>query len=176
MLRSGRLLPQVNHTVLYLVPQKVVPESVDDYRPIALCNVLYRILAKLLSNRLKPLLPKIVDPNQCAFIQGRRITDSILLAHELYHNLHSGQGRARMCIKLDLRKAFDSLSRTFLCDVLRSMGFEWTNWIEMCLHATISLNINGEPNTSFSSSNGVRQGAPYPCTFSSWQCKLSQPC
>ena len=81
VLRSGHLLPQVNHTVLCLVPKKAVPESVDDYRPIALCNILYRILAKLLSNRLKPLLPKIIDPNQCAFIQGRRITDSILLAH-----------------------------------------------------------------------------------------------
>ena len=122
-LRSGHLLPQINHTILCLVPKKVVPESVDDFRLIVLCTVLYRILSKVLSNRLKSLLPKIIDHNQSAFNSGRRITDSILLAHEICYNLHSGQGRAHMCIKLDLRKAFDSMNRTFIGDALQSMGF-----------------------------------------------------
>ena len=86
-LRSGKLLAQVNHTLLYLIPKKTIPATFDDYRPITLCNVIYRIISKLLANRLKPLLSKLIDYNQSAFINGRRITDSIHLTHELYHNL-----------------------------------------------------------------------------------------
>ena len=73
---------------------------------------------ELLSSTLKPLLSGIIGPNQSAFIKGRRITDSILLAHELCHSLHSGVGHARMCIKIDLQQAFDSLNRTFLSEAL----------------------------------------------------------
>lgn len=91
-LHVSKLLTQVNHTLLCLVPKKAIPATVDDYRPIAICNVMYRICSKLLANRLKPLLLKLTDLNQTAFISGRCITDSILLAHELYHNLHSKQG------------------------------------------------------------------------------------
>ena len=70
VLHSNHLLAQVNHTILSMVPKKVVPAMVDDYRPIALCNVLYRIISKLLSSRLKPLLPRIIGPNQSAYIKG----------------------------------------------------------------------------------------------------------
>ena len=79
------MLVEVNHTLLCLIPKKAIPATVDDYRPIALCNVLYRILSKTLANRFKPLLPKLIDFNQSAFINGRRISDSILLAQELCH-------------------------------------------------------------------------------------------
>ena len=65
-LRYGKLLAQANHTLLCLIPKKTIPATLDDYRPIALCNVLYRIISKLLANRLKPLLPKLIDYNQSA--------------------------------------------------------------------------------------------------------------
>ena len=91
-------------------------------------------------------MPKLIDNNQTAFIKGRRITDSILLAHELCHNLHLGQGKARMCIKLDISKAFDSLDCNFICETSRYMGFDnkWVGWLSECLNATFSLRINGE--------------------------------
>ena len=87
ILRSGKLLAQVNHTLLYLIPKKTIPATFDDYHPITFCNVIYRIISKLLANKLKPLLSKLIDNNQSAFINGRRITNSIHLAHELCHNL-----------------------------------------------------------------------------------------
>ena len=127
-LRSGKMLAEVNHTLLCLIPKKAIPATVDDYRPIALCNVLSKILSKTLANRLKPLLPKLIDFNQSAFINGGRISNSILLAQELCHKLHMSQGHARMCLKLDLRKAFDSHNRQFLCNTLRCLGFHDT-WV-----------------------------------------------
>ena len=107
-------------------------------------------------------MPKLIDHNQTAFIKGRRISDSILLAHELCHNLHSGQGRAHMCIKLDISKAFDSLDRSFIYETSRCMGFEnkWIGWLSECLNSSFSLRINGEYTLPFSSSNGVCQGDP----------------
>ena len=102
ILKANKMLKQVNHTLICMIPMVAIPASVDDFRPIAVCNVMYRILSKLLTNQLKPLLPRLTDLNQTAFIRGRRITESILLAHELCHKLHSGQGRGRMCIKIDL--------------------------------------------------------------------------
>ena len=145
-LKSGSLLRQVNHILLCLIPEKVITALAEDYRPIVLCNVVYRILSKLLANRLKPLMPKLIDMNQSAFIPGCRITDSILLAHEICHNLHSGQGRARMCIRLDLSKAYDSISRQFICDVLLSLGFDskWIRWLKACMNPSFALQINEE--------------------------------
>lgn len=161
-LRSSKLLNQVNHTLICLVPKKTVLAMSDDYWPISLCNVVYRILSKLLANQLKPLLPRMIDLNQTVFIQGRRISDSILLAHELCHKLHSNQGRPRMCIKLDLRKAFDSINRHFICDAMDRFGFDprWVLWIQRCMNPTFVLLINGTRSSSLSSVNGLRQGDP----------------
>ena len=176
-LRSGKLLGQVNHTLLCMIPKKAILVSIEDYRPIALCNVLYRIISKLLANKLKPLLPKLIDFNKSAFINRKRITDSILLAHKLCHNLHTNQGQAHMCLKLDLSKAFDSLNRRFLCNALCLFGFneKWVEWTQECMNASFSLLINGECLTTLRSANGVRQGDPIAPYHLSLPCKCS-PC
>ena len=127
ILQVSKELAQVNHTLLCLIPKKAIPACVDDYRPIVLCNVMYRIFSKLLANRLKPLLLRLTDLNYTAFISGRRIIDSILLAHELCHNLHSKLGCGRMCIKLDMSKAFDSLNRDFIYKALLCFNFDSKN-------------------------------------------------
>ena len=147
----------MNHTLICLIPKVAIPASVDDFRPIALCNVMYRILSKLLANRLKPLLPRLTDLNQTAFIRGRRITESILLVHELCHKLHSGQGQGRRCIKIDLQKAFDSLNREFIGEALLDFGFDsnWVSWMQVCMNHTFSLLINGDQTPTCPSTNGV---------------------
>jgi hypothetical protein len=79
----------VNSTLIALVPKKSNSMSVSDYRPISLCNVLYKILSKVLASRLKYVLPNIISSNQSAFIPGRLISDNILVAYKTLHIMHS---------------------------------------------------------------------------------------
>ncbi|KAL5721690.1 hypothetical protein ACHQM5_005303 [Ranunculus cassubicifolius] len=84
---SGHLLKEWNHTNIALIPKVTVPEAMGQFRPISLCNVSFRILSKVLANRIKPLLEKFISPNQSAFVKGRLIQDNIVLAHEIIRKL-----------------------------------------------------------------------------------------
>lgn len=84
---SKHLLKQNNHNFLSLIPKVPCPKIASDFRPISLCNTSYKIISKLMANRLKPLLNKIISPFQTAFLQGRVMTDNIVIAHELVDTL-----------------------------------------------------------------------------------------
>ena len=77
--RSGQLLKKANATLVALVPKVPNPSKVGDYRPISCCNTIYKCIAKILANRIKPALPQLIDPAQSGFVQGRRIADNIFL-------------------------------------------------------------------------------------------------
>lgn len=100
---SEFLLSAYNKTVITLIPKVDKPSSLQDLRPISLCNVIYKIISKVLANRLKPILQKLIAPNQSAFLQGRLISDNIILAGELMNQIHSSrQGRKRLAaLKID---------------------------------------------------------------------------
>ncbi|PKI56117.1 hypothetical protein CRG98_023471 [Punica granatum] len=85
---SGKLRREINSTIIALVPKKEKVDCMKDFRPISCCNVVYKCITKVLANRLKEVLPDIISLNQTTFVQGRRISDNVLLAHELVRNYH----------------------------------------------------------------------------------------
>ncbi|XP_022015025.1 uncharacterized protein LOC110914543 [Helianthus annuus] len=100
---NGKLLKQINHTILALIPKKETPYSVLDYRPISCCNdVLYKCISKIITDRIKGSLVSLVSINQSAFVPGRKVSDNILLTQELMHNYHLNRGPARCAFKIDI--------------------------------------------------------------------------
>jgi hypothetical protein len=122
-LNSGVINKELNSTYIALIPKIKNPTNVTDFRPISLCNVLYKIISKVLANRLKKVLPSIISPYQSAFIPGRLITDNILAAYETLHTMHSKMyGKSGfMAVKVDISKAYDRGNGV-------SWKLLWENW------------------------------------------------
>lgn len=91
----------------YFRAKRGSPTILGDYRPIAWCGVRYKCITKIIIARMRVFMQEVISLNQSAFIVGRRIQDNILLAHELLHNYHREEGRQRLVVKVDLRKAYD---------------------------------------------------------------------
>ncbi|KAL2246347.1 UNVERIFIED_CONTAM: hypothetical protein Sindi_2902900 [Sesamum indicum] len=144
---TGKLLKQVNSTLLALIPKVHTPMTVGDFRPISCCNVLYKIIVKLLVQRLSVVLDKIISPCQGAFIPGRSIRDNILLAQELLTGYNQVRLPPRCTLKVDIRKAYDTV--------------EWDFLLAECVTtAAFSIGINGNPHGFFTGAHGLRQGDP----------------
>ena len=84
---TGIMLEGVNSTSIVLIPKIPNPVRITDYRPISLCNVIYKVISKCLVNRMRPLLDDLISPEQSAFIPGRMITDNALVAFECIHHM-----------------------------------------------------------------------------------------
>ena len=165
ILNSGIVPSQLNHTFLTLIPKIHSPRKVTYFRPITLSNVLYKIVAKVLANRLKILLPKLISEHQSAFISGRLITDNILIAHETLHHLKSKRASRMgyMDLKLDMRKAYDRVEWVFLEKIMLKMGFNvrWVSTIMACIKSvSYSILLNGQPHGHIVPERGLRQGDP----------------
>lgn len=151
-----------NSTFIRLIPKKNHVETVKDYRPISLLTSAYKVIAKVLSSRLQPLMAQLVDPSQSGFISERQIIDGILIANELVDSRLKDKA-AGLIYKMDLEKAFDRVSWSFLEDILRKMGFKekWLSWMKYCYGSpTFSILLNGSPFGNFTASRGLRQGDP----------------
>jgi hypothetical protein len=164
-LNHGTLDASINETYIVLIPKKNKPTHVTEFRPISLCNVLYKLIAKVLANRLKKILPVIISPSQSAFIPGRLITDNILVAFEALHTMDTRMSGRKgfMALKLDMSKAYDWIEWDFLEAIMVKLGFDsrWIQLIMVCVHTvTYSVLVNGLPYGKIIPSRGIRQGDP----------------
>lgn len=158
---SSRLTKGINFTALAFIPKCSNPNSMVDFRPISCCNTVYKCIAKILSNRLKDVLPSIVDKAQSTFVRGRNISDNILLTQELFKGYHRSFGPSRCALKIDLKKAFDTVRWDFLFDTLLAFDFppSFVGWVKACVSSVMfSIKINGTLSGFFASSRGLRQG------------------
>ena len=113
-------------SVIVLIPKVTRPKHLKNFRPISLCTVLYyKVIAKCLANRLKPLLADIISMNQSAFVPGRLITDNTLVAFECFHFIEQiSNPRKNFCAyKIDLSKAYDRVDWEFLDKAMKGLGF-----------------------------------------------------
>ncbi|GJR91899.1 RNA-directed DNA polymerase, eukaryota, reverse transcriptase zinc-binding domain protein [Tanacetum coccineum] len=116
--KSGKILGEVNDTLIALIPKITTSSKVFEFRPIACCNVIYKCISKILTNRIKHDLNKIVNINQSAFIPMRHIPDTILLAQELMRGYDRKNGPKRCAMQIDIQKAYDTVNWMFLEDIL----------------------------------------------------------
>lgn len=115
--KSGSLLAEINNTFLAIIPKNTNHEEPGDFRPIALCNTIYKILTKALANRLKTVLPKLISKEQTSFVPSRSILDGIVIIQELIHSAQTKK-EACMLVKLDIQKAYDKVDWGFFCKIL----------------------------------------------------------
>eukprot|EP00253_Pinus_taeda_P029243 PITA_29243 len=160
--RSKTILKSLNSTFIALVPKVEEANTPEKFRPIALCNVIYKIISKVMANRLKVTLPGIISQEQSGYVEGRQILDNILLAQEMIQSLHSRK-EAGMLMQLDLSKAYDKVSWSYLEAILKAFGFstQWIKWVLALIKSPrYSILVNGAPSAPFSPSRGIRQGDP----------------
>lgn len=149
----------LNETLISLILKCPNSECLNSFRPISLCNSIYKVVTKIIVGRLRPYLDKLVSPNQTAFMSGRRGLDNVVVAQELIHSLDKKKGKVGfMAIKVDLVKAYDWLEWSFIRNVLIAFRFlvELIKLIMSCVSpTTISILFNGGKLSSFKPTKGI---------------------
>ncbi|XP_019241491.1 PREDICTED: uncharacterized protein LOC109221464 [Nicotiana attenuata] len=160
---TTKMYKPVNCSTVTLVPKVSKPATVKEYRPIACCLVLYKMISKILAARLQKVMPSIICEAQASFVPGRKIADNVILAHELVKSYTRAHISPRCMIKIDLQKAYDSVEWIFLQQVMEEIGFPtgFIKWIMECIKTvSYSVLVNGEPTEPFEAAKGLRQGDP----------------
>lgn len=152
-----------NATILTLVPKRPGASLISDYRPIACMNTIYKVISRLLVKRLKPILPALILPSQTAFVQKRLLLENTILAGELVNGYHKASGPKRITLKVDIAKAFDTISWDFLFNCLKGINLPplMIQRLKACVCSTnFTLGYNGTIHGYFKGKRGLRQGDP----------------
>jgi hypothetical protein len=151
-------------TTIVMIPKVEIPDRVSQFRPISRCNVVYKVISKVLSSRLKSILPDFISHHQSAFVPGRLITDNILLAYECIHTMKKKKGRRGLCaVKLDMQKAYDRVEWIFLEKIMLKFGFDqrWVKLIMACVSSVkYRVRFNSVETEDIVPTKGLRQGDP----------------
>ena len=166
VLNSDMYLACLNKTNIAFIPKVNNPKKMFNFRPINLCNVVYKLISKTIANRFKAILPHIISKNQSAFTPDKLITDNVLMAFELMHFLnHKNAGiDGFMTAKLDISKAFNRVEWGFIQGVMEKLGFNsrWVNLVMKCITSVSYLVIiNGATSGNIVPTWGLRQGDPF---------------
>ncbi|GJY16956.1 RNA-directed DNA polymerase, eukaryota, partial [Tanacetum coccineum] len=158
----GNIPKGCNSSFIALIPKIPDANMVKDFRPISLIGSLYKIIAKILANRLVGVLGDIVNEVQSAFIAERQILDGPFILNEILQ-WSKTKKKQSLIFKVDFEKAYDSVRWDFLDDILKKFGFgeKWCKWIQSCLRSSRgSILINGSPTEEFQFYKGLKQGDP----------------
>lgn len=160
IVEQGRILEHIPSTFLALIPKSSEPLNFKDFRPIALCNIIYKISSKVIANRIKPTLSKSISLEQYGFLKGRSIHDAIGIAQKVLHSMHSGK-KEGLILKIDLLKAYDRVDWSYIRLMLLKVGVPVgpIRRIMGCISSVwYAVLVNGIPTPFFGTGRGLRQG------------------
>lgn len=148
--------------ILFLFPKIDNPLLISNFKPISICNVCFKVISKILANWLKVCLPLLISKEQARFVSGRCPFDNIIALQEVTYSLEKDiNDPPRMLVKIDIKKAYDTISLAAILATLTKMNFptKWISWIEACLSSTsLSIMINDIPSPWIKPYKGIRQG------------------
>lgn len=175
---TGRIDPALTETLIPLIPKIDNPKTFKDFRPINLCNTIYKILTKVLVHWIRPILCNIIGPFQSSFLPGRGTTNNAIALQEIGHAMRkSKKKKGEVAYKIDLEKAYNHVDWHFLRGTLNDFGFP-TSLVSLIMNcvttSSLSILCNDKKLPSFSPTRSLRQGDPLsPYLFVLWMEKLS---
>jgi hypothetical protein len=161
---TGHFDPTISDRLIALIPKVDHPNTYKDFQSISLCNIIYKIITKVLVHRLRPILNNIIGPYQSSFLLGRGTTDNAIVLQEIIHFMRrSKKKEGYVAFKIDLEKAFDNVNWDFLRSCLQDFGFPDAT-ITLIMHcvtsSSFSLLWNGNKLPNFKPTHGLRHGDP----------------
>lgn len=163
-MNDGDSVESINSTIISLIPKCNSLKNTVDFRPISLCNVIYKIIAKVMTKRLRYVLGDVIVESQCVFIPGRMISDNTTVGFECLHRLKRRKRKfGSMAIKLDMSKVYNRVEWKFIGNMMHKLGFseKWVQLVWRCISTvSYSFMLNREVCDNFKPTRDLRQGDP----------------